>query len=207
LSCVPNDLHISLMWLPYEYYRINTKNCVCFSGIFLCESCPTNIIILDLTTGAGIAQWYGARLRVDNQGFRRGWELFSSTSCPSGAHIASYPMGTRGSFLKGKRPGREADHPPPSCAEVKNVWSYTFPPQYAFIARCSLKTQGKLYLYILLTHIRNCCLWHVSAPIHCPLIAVLDRYWCRVPPGEPFLPWQREKSDGCWSTASHFQQL
>jgi hypothetical protein len=24
-----------------------------------------------------------------------------------------------------KRPGREADHSPPSSAEVKNVWSYT----------------------------------------------------------------------------------
>jgi hypothetical protein len=25
-----------------------------------------------------------------------------------------------------KRPGREADHSPPSCAEVKKAWSYTF---------------------------------------------------------------------------------
>jgi hypothetical protein len=27
-----------------------------------------------------------------------------------------------------KRPGREADHSPPSSAEVKNVWSYTSTP-------------------------------------------------------------------------------
>jgi hypothetical protein len=27
-----------------------------------------------------------------------------------------------------KRPGREADHSPPSSAEVKNAWSYTFTP-------------------------------------------------------------------------------
>jgi hypothetical protein len=34
----------------------------------------------------------------------------------SGAHPASYPMGTE----RGKaRPGREADHSPPSSAEVK----------------------------------------------------------------------------------------
>jgi hypothetical protein len=33
----------------------------------------------------------------------------------SGAHPASYPMCTRGSF----KPGREADHSPPSSAEVK----------------------------------------------------------------------------------------
>jgi hypothetical protein len=39
----------------------------------------------------------------------------------SGAHPASYPMGTGGSFLGGKaRPGRDADHSPPSSAEVKN---------------------------------------------------------------------------------------
>jgi hypothetical protein len=27
-----------------------------------------------------------------------------------------------------KRPGREADHSPPSRVEVKNVWSYTSAP-------------------------------------------------------------------------------
>jgi hypothetical protein len=27
-----------------------------------------------------------------------------------------------------KRPGREADHTPPSSAEVKNAWSYTSAP-------------------------------------------------------------------------------
>jgi hypothetical protein len=37
----------------------------------------------------------------------------------SGAHPASYPTGTRDSFPGVKRPGREADHSPPSSAEVK----------------------------------------------------------------------------------------
>jgi hypothetical protein len=37
----------------------------------------------------------------------------------SGAHPASYTMGTGGSFPGSKaRPGREADHSPPSSAEV-----------------------------------------------------------------------------------------
>jgi hypothetical protein len=35
-----------------------------------------------------------------------------------------------------KRPGREADHSPPSSAEVKNAWSYTSILQYAFMAWC-----------------------------------------------------------------------
>jgi hypothetical protein len=47
----------------------------------------------------------------------------------SGAHPASYPMGTRGLFPLGiKRPGREADHSTPSSVEVKNAWSYTSTP-------------------------------------------------------------------------------
>jgi hypothetical protein len=33
-----------------------------------------------------------------------------------------------------KRPGREADHSPPSSDEAKNEWSYASTPQYAFIA-------------------------------------------------------------------------
>jgi hypothetical protein len=46
----------------------------------------------------------------------------------SGAHPASYAMGTRGFSLGLKQPGLEADHSPPSSAEVKNAWSYTSIP-------------------------------------------------------------------------------
>jgi hypothetical protein len=53
-----------------------------------------------------------------------GAEDFSSSPCVqigSGAHPASYPMGTGGSFPRGKAwPGRDADHSLPSSAEVKN---------------------------------------------------------------------------------------
>jgi hypothetical protein len=39
----------------------------------------------------------------------------------SGAHPASYTMGTGGPFPGAKaRPGRDADHSPPSSAEVVN---------------------------------------------------------------------------------------
>jgi hypothetical protein len=48
---------------------------------------------------------------------------FSSSLCVqtgSGAHPASYPMGTGGSFPGGKaRPGRDTDHSPLYSAEVK----------------------------------------------------------------------------------------
>jgi hypothetical protein len=45
-----------------------------------------------------------------------------------------------------KRSGREADHLPPSSAEVKNVWSYTSTPQYAFMTGCSVKVVHVLNL-------------------------------------------------------------
>jgi hypothetical protein len=35
-----------------------------------------------------------------------------------------------------KRPGREADHSRPASAEVKNLWTYTSTPPYAFMAQC-----------------------------------------------------------------------
>jgi hypothetical protein len=50
-------------------------------------------------------------------------EYFSSCLCVqtgSGVHPASYTMGTRGPFSRGKaRSGRDADHSAPSRAEVK----------------------------------------------------------------------------------------
>jgi hypothetical protein len=33
-----------------------------------------------------------------------------------------------------KRPGRQADHSPPTSAKVKKMWIYTFTPPYAFMA-------------------------------------------------------------------------
>jgi hypothetical protein len=48
-----------------------------------------------------------------------------------------------------KRPGREADHSPPSSAKVKECVELYLHPQYAFMAWCSVnkKAQGQLYLY------------------------------------------------------------
>jgi len=43
----------------------------------------------------------------------------------SGAHSASYPTVRRGSYSGIKWLGREAEHSPPSSAEVKNAWVYT----------------------------------------------------------------------------------
>jgi hypothetical protein len=70
----------------------------------------------------GIALGYGLDDRVSRVRFPEGAGNFSlhyRVQNGSGAHPASYPMGTRGSSLGVKRPRREADHSHPSNAEVK----------------------------------------------------------------------------------------
>jgi len=43
-----------------------------------------------------------------------------------------------------KRPGREADHAPPSSAEVTNAWSCTSTPRHVFRAYCVFKHRDLL---------------------------------------------------------------
>jgi hypothetical protein len=53
--------------------------------------------------------------------------LLHSVQTDYGAHPASYPIGTGGSFLGGKEAGHEADHSPPSSVD-KERWRYTSTP-------------------------------------------------------------------------------
>jgi hypothetical protein len=62
------------------------------------------------------------------------FSLHQAVQTGSGAHPASYPMGT-GALTQGvKRPGSEADQSTPASAEVKKKWIYTSTPPYAFMA-------------------------------------------------------------------------
>jgi hypothetical protein len=45
-----------------------------------------------------------------------------------------------------KRVGREADHAPPSSAEVKTTWSYTTIPPHIFMALCLVKRRIHLHV-------------------------------------------------------------
>jgi hypothetical protein len=59
----------------------------------------------------------GVRSPTEAEDFSSGLRIQTG----SGAQPASYPMGTGGPFPGGKaRPGRDADHSPPSSTEVKN---------------------------------------------------------------------------------------
>jgi hypothetical protein len=85
---------------------------------------------------AGIAQRYSTGLRAgwsggggSSPGHRLGIFLFTTMSrpalWPNQPPIQWVPVAL---FLKVKRPGREADHSPPSSYEIKNAYSYTSAP-------------------------------------------------------------------------------
>jgi len=68
--------------------------------------------------------------------------------------------------MRVKRPGREADHSPPSSADIKKAWSYTFTPQYAFVEWCSVEAQGQLYLYVTFSkYSRGYVYWYADSGI------------------------------------------
>jgi hypothetical protein len=74
-------------------------------------------------SSVGIALGYGLDDRGSRVRFPAGagnFSLHHRVKNGSGAHPAPYPMGTMGSFPRGK-----ADHSLPSSAQVKNAWSYT----------------------------------------------------------------------------------
>jgi hypothetical protein len=75
----------------------------------------------------------------------------------SGAHPASYPMGT-GEELSSPRVkwlGLEADQSSPSSAEVKNAWSYTSSPFVHVHGVMLTELQGHPYLQALQSHAPN----------------------------------------------------
>jgi hypothetical protein len=112
-----------------------------------------------------------------------GIEDFTSNLCVqtgSGAHPASCTMCTGGPFPGGKtRPGRDADHSPPSSAEVENEYElYLLSPQ-AF----PLRVVGLLYFYQeIIKNVIHCgntfrnygVSWHVR-----PILKYLCRLWLR----------------------------
>jgi hypothetical protein len=83
--------------------------------------------------------------RLDGLGIESRWgtRFFAHVQTGPGAHPASCTMGT-GSFPGVKRPGCDADHPPPSSAEIKKDQGYTSTPLWAFGL-----VMGYLYLYLL----------------------------------------------------------
>jgi hypothetical protein len=75
---------------------------------------------------------YPAKFSKNNTGLLRGALHVVQTG--SGAHPASFPIGT-GALSPGiKRPGRGSDPSSRTSAEAKKTWIYTCNPSYAFVA-------------------------------------------------------------------------
>jgi hypothetical protein len=100
--------------------------------------CITNLLVFVLDRRARVAQsvqklGYGMDNRgsVPARGNDGSFSLQHCVQTGSGAHPSSYPMGTGSSFPGIRRPGRKADHSPPSSAKIKNAWCCTtFPPSF-----------------------------------------------------------------------------
>ena len=71
----------------------------------------------------------GVRILAEGENFF----LLQNVRTGSGIHSAFHLTGTGFLSPRLKRPGRDVDHSNPSSADVKNEWSYTSPPLYAFM--------------------------------------------------------------------------
>jgi hypothetical protein len=109
------------------------------------------VVVLSGDSSVSIALGYRLDDRCSRVRFPAGAGNFSlhhrCVQNSSGAHPASYPMGTRGSFPGVKRPGREADHSSPSSTEVKECMELSFhsPSTSSWRGAHLKKVQGQLY--------------------------------------------------------------
>jgi hypothetical protein len=82
------------------------------------------------------------RYRLDDRGveFKSRWHqefsLLHNIQTGYGSHPVSYQLGLGALSPAVKRPGREADHSPPTGAEVRKTWIYTSTPTYTFMVQC-----------------------------------------------------------------------
>jgi hypothetical protein len=132
--------------------KISHKICI-RTGTWV-EKVIKSIYIRD--SSVGIALDYGLDDRGSRVRFPAGagnHSLHHRVQNSSGAHPASYPMGTRGSFPGGKAAGAWS-WPLSSISCRGQRMSGAIPPlsQYAFMAWCLVKAQGQLYLYLIHTH-------------------------------------------------------
>jgi hypothetical protein len=99
-----------------------------------------------LIPGGGVINLYDRGFRVL---VRAGNFFFTTVSRPVLGPTQPPVQWASGSLSLGlKRPGREADHSPPSVAEVNKRGAVHPLPQYVFMAWCSVKAKGQLYLYL-----------------------------------------------------------
>jgi hypothetical protein len=92
-------------------------------------------------SSVGIELGYGLDDRGSRVRFLAGLGIFLFTTASRMALRSTQPpiQWVPGALSMGvKWPGGEADHSPPSSAEVKSAWNYTSTPPYVFMSWCSV---------------------------------------------------------------------
>jgi hypothetical protein len=112
-------------------------------------------------SSVGIATGYGLDDRGVGVRVPVGSGIFSTSSRPALGPTQPPIQWVAGALSPGvKRPRCEADHSPPTSAEVKKMWLYTSTPPYAFMAWCLIsEAQGRLCLYLYLLRVVSKGLW------------------------------------------------
>jgi hypothetical protein len=99
---------------------------------------------------SGIALGYGMDdLGFESRGGLGSFFLHHRVHTGSGAHPASYPIGTRAISLRVKRRGVKLTTHLHLVLRSRMRGAIPPLPQYAFMEWCSVKAQGQLYLYLL----------------------------------------------------------
>jgi hypothetical protein len=139
------------------------------TGGWKCSHKNTYLASLITVTGAGVAQSVQCLTTGWTTGWsgfdpRRGQRIFPLTSVTRPALGSTQPpvqWGTGGSFAGVKaRPGRDADHSPPSSVEVENEELYLLSPQAP-----PWRVPGLLYLFYHYSHTaEKNIFWTVSRP-------------------------------------------
>jgi hypothetical protein len=81
-------------------------------------------------------------------------------------------MGTRGFFLGIKRSGREANHSPPSSAEINNAWKCTSTPQYVFMVWCLVKHRDNFIFTFYVSLVLICVRFEISTAMEIQVVVL-----------------------------------
>jgi hypothetical protein len=122
-SCLPNTPSSAVFLSAHEEYRhpvfCGTNGSIDMSAFIYGEPGQRS----------RYSDWlWAGRLRGQSSSPGRVKNFLHVVKIGSGAHPASYPVSTGGSFPGAKATG--ADQSPPTRAEVKKTWIYTSTPPY-----------------------------------------------------------------------------
>jgi hypothetical protein len=147
---LPQMLIYSVIFLLFS----NTFNLRSFLKIRGRVSRSYKVILKRITCilGAGLAEYSDQAMGwTTGVRFPAGTGYFSPSyrvQTGSGVDPAPYPMGTVGFPPRIRRPGREADHSPPSSADVEKSGAIPPLPRHVFRQWFVVKHKGQLYLLL-----------------------------------------------------------